>query len=196
MFTRYSPLSLSISIHAALMSIKPLSKRYNRTPDILLSTLRTRNEVNHSPRITVKSKINIELSTAFVKLTTLFNIFTSLTSWFIYIYIYIYIPVYIQNSHLIKLTATASVAQSLGRWQRSGVAGPLPSQRSFWHSNLPYFKKIHILTTIVNDLWIWSEYDLCFIFQFTSSRRTWILLLYGQENLCRLTGISVASVST
>ena len=69
-----------ISIHAAVMVIKPLSKRCNRTPYILLSTLRTRNEVNHSFRITVKSKINIELSTVFIKLTTLFNIFTNLTS--------------------------------------------------------------------------------------------------------------------
>ena len=67
--------------NAALMVIKPLFKRCNGTPHILLSRLRTRNEVNHSLRITVTSKINIQLSTAFIKLTTLFNIFTNLTSW-------------------------------------------------------------------------------------------------------------------
>ena len=91
--------------------------------------------------------------------------FTGITNH-IYISICIYIYIYIQTLHIIKLTATVSVAQSLVRY---------PAE-IFLNSHLPYFKKKSVLPTIVN-----ATYDLCIKFQFTSSRCTGILLLYGRK---------------
>ena len=81
MFSTNTPLSLTISIHRALMAVKSRSKFLYRTSYILFGTHLTCNQIKHSTLITIKRMVDTErfLFNRTFKNRTRFNKFTNLT---------------------------------------------------------------------------------------------------------------------